>query len=130
MKIFPAIDIKNGKCVRLLKGDFNKSTIYEKTPLDQAKEFSNLGFHDLHIVDLDGALSEEPVNGKLIEKICNQTKDKATDLQMRVQVGGGIRTIDHITKLIDVGVDRVILGTIAVRDLNFSKMFVINLKTK
>jgi len=119
MKIFPAIDIKNGKCVRLLKGDFNKSTIYEKTPLDQAKEFSAQGFRDLHIVDLDGALNEEPVNGKLIENICNQNKDKATDIQMRVQVGGGIRTIDHIAKLIDVGVDRVVLGTIAVRDLKF-----------
>ena len=59
------------------------------------------------------------VNGKLIENICNQNKDKATDIQMRVQVGGGIRTIDHIAKLIDVGVDRVVLGTIAVRNLKF-----------
>ena len=109
MKIFPAIDIKNGKCVRLLKGDFNKSTEYKKTPLDQAKEFSELGFQDLHIVDLDGALKGEPVNGNLIEEICKLTK-------IRIQIGGGIRSIDHIKKLIDIGVDRVILGTLAVED--------------
>ena len=109
MKIFPAIDVKNGKCVRLLKGDFNKSTEYKKTPLDQAKEFSDLGFQDLHIVDLDGALKGEPVNGDLIEEICKLTK-------IRIQIGGGIRSIDHIKKLIDIGVDRVILGTLAVED--------------
>ena len=109
MKIFPAIDIKNGKCVRLLKGDFNKSTEYKKTPLDQAKEFSDLGFQDLHIVDLDGALKGEPINGDLIEEICKLTK-------IRIQIGGGIRSIDHIKKLIDIGVDRVVLGTLAVEN--------------
>ena len=119
MKIFPAIDIKNGKCVRLLKGDFDKSTIYEKTPLDQAREFSNQGFRDLHIVDLDGALKGEPVNGKLIEEICKLTNLNVFGLKMRIQVGGGIRSIDHIKKLIDAGVDRVVLGTIAVEDIKF-----------
>ena len=109
MKIFPAIDIKGGKCVRLLKGDFDKSTVYKKSPIDQAKEFSDSGFQDLHIVDLDGALKGEPVNGELIEEICKLTK-------IRVQIGGGIRSIDHIKKLIDIGVDRVVLGTIAVED--------------
>ena len=109
MKIFPAIDIKGGKCVRLLKGDFDKSTEYKKSPIDQAKEFSDSGFKDLHIVDLDGALKGEPVNGELIEEICKLTK-------IRVQVGGGIRSIDHIKKLIDIGVDRVVLGTMAVED--------------
>jgi len=109
MKIFPAIDIKGGKCVRLLKGDFDKSTEYKKSPIDQAKEFSDSGFQDLHIVDLDGALKGEPVNGKLIEEICKLTK-------IRVQIGGGIRSIDRIKKLIDIGVDRVVLGTIAVED--------------
>ena len=74
MKIFPAIDIKGGKCVRLLKGDFDKSTVYKKSPIDQAKEFSDSGFQDLHIVDLDGALKGEPVNGELIEEICKLTK--------------------------------------------------------
>ena len=109
MKIFPAIDIKGGKCVRLLKGDFNKSTEYKKSPIDQAKEFSDSGFKDLHVVDLDGALKGEPVNGELIEEICKLIK-------IRVQIGGGIRSIDHIKKLIDIGADRVVLGTIAVED--------------
>ena len=112
MKIFPAIDIKNGKCVRLLKGDFNQSTEYEKSPVDQAKEFFNLGYKDIHIIDLDGALNEKPVNGKLIEEICKIKK-------LRIQIGGGIRSIDHIKKLIDVGVDRVVLGTIAITDIKF-----------
>ncbi len=112
MKIFPAIDIKGGKCVRLLKGDFDKSTEYKKSPIDQAKEFSDSGFKDLHIVDLDGALKGEPVNGELIEEICKLTK-------IRVQIGGGIRSIDHIKKLIDIGVDRVVLGTMAVEDTKF-----------
>ena len=112
MKIFPAIDIKDGKCVRLLKGDFNKATEYKKSPTDQAKEFLNQGFRDIHIVDLDGALKGEPVNGKLIEEICKSTK-------IRIQIGGGIRSIDHINKLINIGVDRVVLGTIAVEDIKF-----------
>ena len=96
MKIFPAIDIKGGKCVRLLKGDFDKSTEYKKSPIDQAKEFSDSGFKDLHVVDLDGALKGEPVNSELIEEICKLIK-------IRVQIGGGIRSIDHIKKLIDIG---------------------------
>ncbi len=112
MKIFPAIDIKGGKCVRLLKGDFDKSTEYKKPPLDQAQEFSDAGFKDLHIVDLDGALKGEPANGMTIEKICKSTK-------IKVQIGGGIRSIDHINKLINLGVDRIILGTIAVQDIKF-----------
>ena len=77
MKIFPAIDIKGGKCVRLIKGDFNKSTEYKKSPIDQAKEFLDLGFKDLHIVDLDGALKGEPVNGNLIKKICKLKKSES-----------------------------------------------------
>ena len=114
MKIFPAIDIKNGKCVRLTKGDFNKSTEYKKSPIDQAKEFSDQGFLDLHIVDLDGALKGEPVNSKLIEEICKSTN-------IRVQIGGGIRSLDHIKRLTDIGVDRIVLGTVAVEDINFLK---------
>ena len=87
MKIFPAIDIKGGKCVRLIKGDFNKSTEYKKSPIDQAKEFLGLGFKDLHIVDLDGALKGEPVNGNLIKEICKLKK-------IRIQIGGGIRSLN------------------------------------
>ena len=112
MKVFPAIDIKNGKCVRLLKGDFNQSTEYEKSPIDQAKAFSDLGYKDIHVIDLDGALNEKPVNGKLIEEICKIKK-------LRIQIGGGIRSNDHIKKLIDIGVDRVVLGTMAVEDTKF-----------
>ncbi len=112
MKIFPAIDIKDGKCVRLLKGDFNKATEYKKSPTDQAKEFLDQGFRDIHIVDLDGTLKGEPVNGKLIEEICKLTK-------IRIQIGGGIRSIDHINKLINIGVDRIVLGTVAVEDIKF-----------
>ena len=112
MKVFPAIDIKNGKCVRLLKGDFNQSTEYEKSPIDQAKAFSDLGYKDIHVIDLDGALNEKPVNGKLIEEICKIKK-------LRIQIGGGIRSNDHIKKLIDIGVDRVILGTKAITDIKF-----------
>ena len=123
MKIFPAIDIKGGKCVRLLKGDFDKSTEYKKSPKDQAKEFSDQGFHDLHIVDLDGALKGEPVNGKLIEEICKAT-------QMRIQIGGGIRSIDHINKLINIGVDRVVLGTVAVEDVKFLENVCAKFKNK
>ena len=123
MKIFPAIDIKNGKCVRLTKGDFNKSTEYKKSPIDQAKEFSNQGFLDLHIVDLDGALKGEPVNSKLIKEICKSTN-------IRVQIGGGIRSLDHIKRLTDVGVDRIVLGTVAVEDINFLKNVCSKFKNK
>tara|TARA_Y100000590_G_scaffold420358_1_gene522972 strand:- start:1067 stop:1801 length:735 start_codon:yes stop_codon:yes gene_type:complete len=112
MKIFPAIDIKDGKCVRLLKGDFQKSTEYNKTPLEQAKAFSKLGYRDLHIIDLDGALEGKPINGKLIEEICRIKK-------IKVQIGGGIRSVEYIKRLIDIGIDRVILGTIAVEDIKF-----------
>ena len=112
MKIFPAIDIKDGKCVRLLKGDFNKSTEYEKSPADQATEFSNLGYKNLHIIDLDGALKGNPINGNLIREIC---KIKGVE----IQVGGGIRSIEHIKQLIDYGVDKIILGTVVIEDIKF-----------
>ena len=112
MKILPAIDIKGGKCVRLIKGDFNKSTEYEKSPIDQANEFYKLGYKNLHIVDLDGALKGNPINGNFIKEIC---KIKET----KIQVGGGIRSIDHIKKLIDFGVDKVILGTAAIENFEF-----------
>ena len=104
MKIFPAIDIKNGKCVRLLKGDFNQSTEYEKSPIDQAKEFSNLGYKDIHIIDLDGALNEKPVNCKVIEEICKIKK-------LRIQIGGGIRNLDDAEILFNSGADKIALNT-------------------
>ena len=114
MKIFPAIDIRGGKCVRLQKGDFEKSTEYKKSPADQAKEFLDLGFKDLHIVDLDGALKGRTVNLDIIRKIiinCN----------LKIEVGGGIRSLNSIKQYIDVGVDKVILGSAAIKDKNFLK---------
>ena len=112
MIIFPAIDIKGGKCVRLFKGNFDKITKYEKTPLDQAKEFFSLGFKNIHIVDLDGALKKNPVNKDIIKEVCKIN-------QIKIQAGGGVRTLDHIKKLIDFGVDKVILGTAAIENLKF-----------
>ena len=91
MIIFPAIDIKGGKCVRLLKGSFNKVTEYKKSPLDRAKEFIRLGFYNVHIVDLDGAQKENPINENLIEEISKIKK-------IKIQVGGGIRSLERIKK--------------------------------
>ena len=115
MIIFPAIDIKGGKCVRLLKGDFNKITQYKKSPIDQAIEFSNLGFKNIHLVDLDGVLK-----GKLINK--NIIKELSKINKIKIQVGGGIRSLEHIKKLLDFGVDKVIIGTAAVENIEFLKI--------
>tara|TARA_B100001173_G_scaffold261285_1_gene234780 strand:+ start:43 stop:762 length:720 start_codon:yes stop_codon:yes gene_type:complete len=112
MIIFPAIDIKGGKCVRLLKGDFNKITQYEKSPPEQANEFSNLGFNNIHLVDLDGALSANQLNENIIKKISENKK-------IKIQIGGGVRSIQKIKKLLSFGVDKVILGTAAINNLQF-----------
>ena len=114
MIIFPAIDIKGGKCVRLLKGSFDDITKYNKSPLDQAKEFSNLGFNNIHIIDLDGAQKENPINENLIKEI---SKIK----NIKIQVGGGIRSLERIKKLLDFGIDKVILGTAAIESIDFLK---------
>ena len=114
MKIFPAIDIKNKKCVRLIKGDFNNKTEYEISPIDQAGKYKEDGFTNLHIVDLDGALTGETVNLGIIKEIVNK-------FDLKVEVGGGVRTIDSIQKYTDVGVDKVILGSAAIKDKNFLK---------
>jgi phosphoribosylformimino-5-aminoimidazole carboxamide ribotide isomerase len=123
MIIFPAIDIKGGECVRLLKGDFNKITKYNKSPLDQALEFFSLGFENIHIVDLDGALKENPVNKNIIKEIGKINK-------LKIQVGGGIRSIDHIKQLIDFGVDKIIVGTAAVENDEFLKIACDKFKNK
>ena len=114
MIIFPAIDIKGGKCVRLLKGSFDDITKYNKSPLDQAKEFSNLGFNNIHIIDLDGAQKENPINENLIKEI---SKIK----NIKIQVGGGVRSLERIKKLLDFGIDKVILGTAAIESIDFLK---------
>ncbi len=111
MNILPAIDIKNGSCVRLKKGNFNEIKIYNTSPLDQAKLFKDHGFDFVHIVDLDGALSGKRKNNKTIKKIIN--------LNIKVQLGGGIRLLSDVKELIDIGVERVILSTAAVENESF-----------
>jgi len=114
MIIFPAIDIKGGKCVRLLKGDFANLTQYNKSPLDQANVFANFGFKYLHLIDLDGALEGKLSNKNIIQNIAKINNTK-------IQVGGGIRSLEQIDELLNLGVDKVILGTKAIEDLNFLK---------
>jgi phosphoribosylformimino-5-aminoimidazole carboxamide ribotide isomerase len=114
MKIFPAIDIKGKKCVRLVKGDFNNKTEYEMSPVDQAGKYKDYGFKNLHIVDLDGALTGETVNLDIIQEIIGK-------FDLIIEVGGGVRTIDSIQKYIDIGVEKVILGSAAIKDKNFLK---------
>ena len=114
MKIFPAIDIKDKKCVRLVKGDFNKKTEYETSPIDQARKYNDYGFKNLHIVDLDGALTGETVNLGVIQEIVHK-------FDLKIEVGGGVRTIDSIKKYTDVGIEKVILGSAAIKDKSFLK---------
>ena len=114
MKIFPAIDIKDRKCVRLVKGDFDKKTEYDLSPAEQASKYKDYGFKNLHIVDLDGALTGETVNLDIIKEIL-----KKSDL--KIEIGGGIRNIENIQKYTDLGVDKVILGSAAIKNKNFLK---------
>ena len=114
MKIFPAIDIKDKKCVRLVKGDFNNKTEYQMSPVDQAGKYKDYGFKNLHVVDLDGALTGETVNLDIIKEIVNK-------FDLKIEVGGGVRTNDSIQKYIDAGVEKVILGSAAIKDKIFLK---------
>jgi len=109
MRIFPAIDLKDGKCVRLYKGDFNQTTIFNSSPYNQALQFKKKGFKDLHLVDLDGALKGKSKNKKIIIKII-----KSSNLD--VQLGGGIRTLKQISFWIKNGVSTVVVGTMAIRN--------------
>ena len=114
MKIFPAIDIKDKKCVRLIKGDFDKKTVYEISPVEQARIYKDHGFKNLHIVDLDGALTGETINLIIIEQIANK-------FDLKIEIGGGIRNFESIKRYIEVGVEKVILGSAAIKDKNFLK---------
>ncbi len=114
MKIFPAIDIKDKKCVRLIKGDFDNKTEYEVSPVDQAAKYKNHGFKNLHIVDLDGALTGEIVNLNIIQEIVSK-------FDLKIEIGGGVRNFESIQKYTDVGVEKVILGSAAIKDKNFLK---------
>ena len=112
MKIFPAIDIKDKRCVRLIKGDFDNKTEYEMSPMEQAGKYKEYGFKNLHMVDLDGALTGETVNLNIIQEIVKK-------FDLKIEVGGGVRSIDSIKKYTDVGVEKVIIGSAAIKDKNF-----------
>ena len=114
MKIFPAIDIKDKKCVRLVKGDFNKKIEYKISPVEQAQKYEEHGFKNLHIVDLDGALTGDPINLDIIQEIVKK-------FDIKIEVGGGVRSIDSIKQYTDAGVEKVILGSAAIKDKNFLK---------
>ena len=114
MKIFPAIDIKDKKCVRLVKGDFDNKTEYEISPIEQAGKYKDHGFKNLHIVDLDGALTGETVNLDIIQEI-------VTKFDLKIEIGGGLRNFESIQKYTDAGVEKVILGSAAIKDKNFLK---------
>jgi phosphoribosylformimino-5-aminoimidazole carboxamide ribotide isomerase len=109
MILFPAIDLKDGQCVRLKLGDMDQATVYNPDPAAQAKAFEDQGFEWLHVVDLNGAFAGESVNGAAVDSILKATKNP-------VQLGGGIRTLEHIESWLSRGLSRVILGTVAVRD--------------
>ena len=115
MIILPAIDIKEGKCVRLVRGDFDKMTSYKNTPFDQAKAYFQNGFQNIHIVDLDGALKGKSSNSNIVKEIIKNFK-------LKIQIGGGIRTIDDVTDWVKSGADKVIIGTAAVEDKNLLKI--------
>ena len=114
MKILPAIDIKDKKCVRLIKGDFNNKTEYKMSPVEQVEKYYAHGFKNLHIVDLDGALTGETVNLNII-------RDIVSKFDFKIEIGGGIRNFESIKKYFDAGVEKVILGSAAIKDKNFLK---------
>lgn len=112
MIFFPAIDIYQGKCVRLEKGDFEKKTIFNEDPVDQAKFFEDMGCNWIHVVDLDGAKNGSSSNFKIVEEISLKTN-------LKIQFGGGVRSIAKIKSLLDAGIERVVIGTKAINDISF-----------
>ena len=114
MRLYPAIDVKDGQCVRLKKGLFNEVTVYSERPYEIAKGFEEAGAQFIHTVDLDGALKGHGVNAETIKKICSS-------VNVPVQMGGGIRTLENIQEVLDLGVYRVIIGTKAVENPDFIK---------
>ena len=123
MKIFPAIDIKDKKCVRLVKGDFENKIEYETSPIEQAAIFKDRGFKNLHIVDLDGALTGKTVNLDIIKKIVSK-------YNLKIEVGGGVRNLYSANQYIDAGVDKVILGSGAIKNKEFLKKACENFKNQ
>ena len=114
MKIFPAIDIKDKKCVRLIKGDFENLTEYKTSPIDQAGKYKDHGFKNLHIVDLDGALTGKTVNLEIIKEIVSK-------YDLKIEIGGGVRSLDSIKQYVDAGAEKVILGSGAIKNKEFLK---------
>ncbi|MEC0241396.1 1-(5-phosphoribosyl)-5-[(5-phosphoribosylamino)methylideneamino]imidazole-4-carboxamide isomerase [Paenibacillus dokdonensis] len=112
--IYPAIDIRGGKCVRLIQGDYNQETVYNDSPLAAAKAWEDQGGSYIHLVDLDGAKAGHPVNDEVIGAI-------ASGVNVPVQVGGGLRTVDDVKRLLSLGVSRVIIGTAAIEDRAFTE---------
>ena len=114
MKIFPAIDIKDKKCVRLIKGDFENKTEYATSPIDQAAKYKDHGFKNLHIVDLDGALTGKTVNLDIIQEIVSK-------YDLKIEIGGGVRSLNSVKQYIDAGAEKVILGSGAIKNKEFLK---------
>ncbi|GLS23306.1 1-(5-phosphoribosyl)-5-[(5-phosphoribosylamino) methylideneamino] imidazole-4-carboxamide isomerase [Labrys miyagiensis] len=112
--LFPAIDLKEGRCVRLIQGDMAQATVFNDDPAEQAIAFEDMGFTDLHVVDLDGAFAGKPMNSAAVERILAASA-------MRTQLGGGIRDMATVSGWLDKGIARVIIGTAAVRDPAFVK---------
>jgi phosphoribosylformimino-5-aminoimidazole carboxamide ribotide isomerase len=109
MEIIPAIDLKGGRCVRLYQGDYSKETVFSDNPVEVARHWQSLGAQRLHIVDLDGAAKGKPQHSSIIESI-------AHSVQIPLQLGGGLRSVDAISQALDLGVARVIIGTVAIED--------------
>ena len=114
MKIFPAIDIKDKKCVRLIKGNFDNKTEYEISPIEQAGKYKDKGFKNIHIVDLDGALTGNTVNLETIQEIVNK-------YDLEIEIGGGVRSLESIKKYVEAGAEKVILGSAAIKNKDFLK---------
>ena len=114
MRIFPAIDLYDGKAVRLYKGDYEKMTVYSENPIEIARDFESKGAKYIHMVDLEGAKDGTTPNLNIVKQIANET-------QLFVEIGGGIRSIETVKTYLENGVDRVILGTAAVNDEEFLK---------
>ena len=112
MILFPAIDLKNGQCVRLVRGDMERATVFNTDPAAQAQSFERQGFGYLHVVDLDGAFAGKPINAEAVERILAATG-------MKVQLGGGVRDLRTVTGWLEKGVARVIIGTAALKDPDF-----------
>ncbi len=111
MILYPAIDLKDGKCVRLLRGEMDQATVFSDKPWQQAKKFEEAGFHWLHLVDLNGAFEGKPVNAKAVSDIL-------ANVNMLTQLGGGIRDLQTIDAWLNAGINRVILGTVALKNPN------------